>query len=35
MRWEIWLIVALGLIAVWLLAMVAPSAARYWKIKRM
>ncbi len=35
MRWWIWPLAALGLLVGWLVAMVAPSAARYWKISRM
>jgi hypothetical protein len=35
MRWWIWLLVGVGLIVAWLVAMTAPSAGRYWKISRM
>jgi hypothetical protein len=35
MRWWIWLLAAVGVIVAWLLALVVPSAARYWRIRRM
>jgi hypothetical protein len=35
MRWETWLLVGVGVVVVWLVAMTASSAARYFKISRM
>ena len=35
MTWEIWLLVVLGLIVIWLAAVTVPSAVRYLKMKRM
>lgn len=35
MRWSILVLVAVGLVVIWLAALLVPSAARYWKIKRM